>query len=152
MPNLKPRFDVFTLVEWTAAIAFICALMAGSGGRAAWTTDFKSLPRDDSALLSWLEEMDRKDVTVTRQNNSITLEVKHGILTGIFITGIFSDFDRLPKPSWQELGYPPPQGMSGSASWTWFSGSAYLWIVGFGILILLGRIRKRFITPQAVGS
>jgi hypothetical protein len=138
---MKFRFDVFTIVEWTAAIAFICALLAGSGGKAAWTTDFKRLPPDDSALLSWLEEADRKDVTVSREDNSVTLEVETGV-----ISGVFNSLKGLPKPPWQELGYPLPQGTRGSTSWTLFSGSAYLWIIGFGLLILLGQVR-RYIKP-----
>ena len=141
MAKNRLRFDLFAVLEWTAGIAVICALLIGASGRAAWTTDFKSLPQDDSTLLSWLEEQNRKDVMVTRANNSITLEMKTGALTGLF-----NSFDGLPNPSWQELGYSTPQGMGGSTSWTLFSGSSYVWIVGFGVLILLGQIRRRFIT------
>jgi hypothetical protein len=139
----KPHYDLFAIVEWTAAIAFICSLLAGSGGKATWTSDFSSLPPDDSTLLSWLEERDRQDVDVSRENNSVTLEASTGV-----VAGILSSFNALPKPPWQELGYPPPQGMRGSTSWKLFTGSTYLWITGFGILLLLGQIRRRYIKPR----
>ena len=137
MRSNKPRFDLFAIVEWTAAIAFICALLAGSAGTTAWTTHFKSLPPDDSNLLAWLEQQERRDVKVTREGNSISLEMKTGVLAGIL-----ARIGDLPSPPWEELGYPVPQGMGGSTSWTLFSGSAYLWIVGFGILFLLGYLRR----------
>jgi hypothetical protein len=94
MAKSKLRFDLFAVLEGTAGIAVICVLLTGASGRAAWTTDFKSLPQDDSILLSWLEEQNRKDVMVTRANNSITLEMKTGSLTGLF-----NSFDGLPNPS-----------------------------------------------------
>ncbi len=134
MPKNKLRFDMFTIVQWTAAIAFICA--AGASGRVTWTSYFKSLPLDDSSLMSWLEAQGRNDVTVTREDNSVTLKAR---------TNIFNGFERLPFPPWQELGYLRP---SGSTRWRMLSGSAYLWIAGLGVLIVLGQIRRRYIKPS----
>ena len=142
MARNKLSFDLFAMLEWTAVIAFLCALLAGSGGKATWTSDFKSLPPDDSTLLSWLEEQGRNDVIVTREGHSVTLQAQSGA-----VAGIFNAFDSLPKPPWQELGYMSLQGVRGLTQWTMFNGSPYLWLTGFGVLIALGLIRRRYIKP-----
>lgn len=143
MSLAKPRYDLFSLMEWTAAIAFLLALVGGSGGSASWRYDFTTLPDDDSALQSWLTEQDRRDVRLTRADRSIVLETNTRFLAG------FPGFDSLPKPPWNQLGYSNPQGQGGSFTWTAFSGSIYLWLSGFGILFALGFIRRRYFTPSA---
>lgn len=141
MRLFKPRFDLFALLEWTAAIGFLFALTAGAGGTVSWTTDFASLPIDDSALQAWLSEQNRRDVRVIREENSIALERNR--------TSMFDqvDFNTMPKPPWTELGYPAPQGMHGSFEWHAFSGSPFVWISGFTVIILLHWIRRRYVEP-----
>jgi hypothetical protein len=141
MVKNKPRFDLFAILEWTAAIAFVCALCAGAGGKSAWTADFTSLPADDSQLQAWLESNGHRNVLISRERNSVTL-VSH---SGVF-SGIRRAFN-VPKPPWQNLGYGKLLGMRGSMQWTMFSGSPYLWLAGLGVLIALGLIRRRYIKP-----
>jgi hypothetical protein len=83
MTKNNPRFDLFALLEWTAAIAFLCALLAGAGRSSVWTWNFKSLPADDSALRAWLESQNRNDVIVSRDGNSVTLTSQTGVFVGL---------------------------------------------------------------------
>ena len=131
----RRQFDLFLLLEWIAAIAFLAALLSGAGSKSSWTTEFASLPADDTALEAWLNEHEYGRVRLSRDDSSITLQKE----TRLFP---FATFEQLPNPPWQELGYPAPNGKRGSINWTLFHGSSYLWIVGFGILIGLGQLRR----------
>jgi hypothetical protein len=73
MSKSNPRFDLFATLEWTAAIAFLCALCAGAGSSAVWTWQFKTLPPDDSNLRVWLEKNERQEVVVSREGTLVTL-------------------------------------------------------------------------------
>jgi hypothetical protein len=139
MAKKNPRFDLFAILEWTAAIAFLCALCAGAGGSSTWTWRFTSLPADDLKLRSWLDSQDRKDVIISRAGNTVTLSSQTGIFAGI--RKVFG----IPNPPWQQLGYLSLQKMSGSAKWSIFRASPYLWLAGFGVLIALGLFRRRYI-------
>jgi hypothetical protein len=44
MVKNKLRFGLFALIEWTAGIAVICALLAGASGRAERCTLIVRLP------------------------------------------------------------------------------------------------------------
>ena len=140
MPK-KPRFDLFSLLECTAAIAFLAALLGGSGGVTSWSYQFTKLPPDDSALETWLDEHGHDNVKLSRDETSVKIVEKSSLFTRV-------SFDQSPTPPWQEMGYSPPTSTNISISWTMFSGSPYLWLIGFGILILLGVIRRRFITKK----
>ena len=65
-------------------------------------------------------------------------------------TGVLNDagIRGLPKPPWTELGYPSPTGARGRFNWTLFSGSTYLWLSGFGVLLILGQVRKAVIRAR----
>ena len=136
----RPRFDLFSLLEWIAAIAFFFALLAGAEGTATWTSDFASLPADDSALHVWLSEQGRGDVSVKRQNNSIVLEMDTTTLASL------RHFASLPKPPWTQIGYQVPQGFAGSFSGRPFNGSTWLWLSGIGILVALHWYRRRYLS------
>jgi hypothetical protein len=124
-------------LEWTAAIAFFCALLAGANGSSSWTWTFANLPANDSLLRSWLESQNRSDVVVSRDGNSVTLLSATGVLAGIR--------NNVPQVPWPQLGYVSMQKMSGSTKWSLFSGSPYLWLAGFGVLMALGIFRRRYI-------
>ena len=140
MAKKNRRFDLFSILEWTAAIGFFCALLAGSGGYSTWTWKFQTLPPDDLNLCSWLDSQNRSDVTISRNGNWVTLSAETGIFGGM------RDAFGIPKPPWQQLGYLSIQSMGGSAKWKMFSGSPYLWLVGIGMLVALSLFRRRYIT------
>jgi hypothetical protein len=137
MGTAKRQFDLLLLLEWMAAIAFLAALLAGSAFEAWWTTEFfATLPADDSALETWLDEQGHDSIRVWRDGSSITLQKRNRFVP-------IDSLSELPKPPWQALGYPALKGMRGGAHWRLFSGSPYLWIVGFGLLIGLRFYRSR---------
>jgi hypothetical protein len=142
----RRQFDLWALLEWTAAVAFIAALLAGSSGAASWTFDFAQLPADDLTLQRWLDEQGHRDVQVLRDGLSVKLRSEQSVW--LFANPTF--VNQLPQPPWPELGYLAPHAMRGATSWTLFSGSTYLWIVGFGVLLLLGHIRRRSLSAAAV--
>jgi hypothetical protein len=127
------------MLEWTAVVAFLVALLARSNGQATWSFDFAQLPADDSALVRWLERRGHRDVRVLRDGLTIKFESQQS--AWVFTDPSFAS--QLPRPPWTELGYIVPHAMRGTSNWTFLSGSPYLWIVGFGILLLLGHFRRR---------
>ncbi len=134
----KRQFDLPLFLQWIAAIAFVVALLTGSGGSGAWTYDFAALPVDDTSLIQWLDSRGHRYVRVSRLGNSISLWMP---------TGVWRSTDdaiqRLPSPPWQQLGYPAPGVMRRSSTVAIISGSPYLWLMGFAILIGLGFWRSR---------
>jgi hypothetical protein len=135
----RRQFDLWILLEWTAAVAFLAALVSGSHGQVSWFYEFAQLPADDRALESWLEGQGHHDVQVIRNGQVI-------LLRSIRRSWEFADPSfafGMPRPPWSQLGYPAPRAMRGTSSWVTFSNSPYLWIVGLGTMTLLAFFRRR---------
>ena len=140
MSSGRFRFDLFSLLEWTAGIAFVCALLAASGGRGVFTYTFARMPPDDAALVAWLEDWNVKGVTVTRSGEELAVSWSMSVWSSLR-----HDQFSMPHPPWKQLGYSGPGSVRYSSQWSMFGGSTWLWLSGLGILIALHMVRKRFI-------
>lgn len=132
------RFDLYTLIEWTAGIAFLCALLVGSGGTTRHAFRFTTVPTNDSQLHRWLEEQGNAATEFHRIDNSIIFSSETSLFDGV-------DFDSstMPRPPWNELGYAGLQSLEASHQWAMFSAPTAVWIVGLTILVTLGLLRRR---------
>jgi len=133
----KLRFDLFIMLEWMAGICFALALFAGFSREDSRTYQFTSLPSNDTALEDWLVKNARGAVSLSRKANSVTIEQKS--------TGFPIRHENLPKPPWEDLGYSGQALMASSSGLRLYNASGVVWLIGFGILIALGQIRKRYI-------
>jgi hypothetical protein len=143
MPLKRPRFDLFTLIEATAAIALLCALLAGGGTAIHWTARFTALPGDDTALRDWLRNEGFQSVVVEREDEALTVHWWERSLKSRM---------REPEVPWQKLGYSDPATLRWSYRVTLFSCAIYLWIGGFAFLVLLSQFRKRYLSATPFES
>jgi hypothetical protein len=149
MMKRNGQFDLLAMLEWTAVCAFVFALFAGSGGKVSWTVDFTTLPPNDVALRQWLDQNRHARIELTRSDLSVTLVHRTG-WSSVFTNDI--GFSSIPHPPWKQLGYGVQTGIRGSNSWQMFSGSMYLWLAGFAILIGLGIFRRRWVRNPVTRS
>ena len=103
------QFDLFSVLEWTAAIAFVVAVLSGAGAQISWTYRFSTLPSDDVALEKWLVQNDNGNIRVKRHEDTVTLEKRSRAFMPV-------RFDDLPRPPWQDLGYAGAKGQGGSTT------------------------------------
>ena len=140
MPS-KFRFDLFTLLTWTAALGVAFAIISGFSEFRSVTWRFSSLPPDDAALDKWLVENGHAGVTVERKSKFVTFETRNPALPGGALV--------LPhQVPWEGLGYRSPEVDGGSSGLTVFGTSIYPWLVGFGVLVALHFLRRRFTTSS----
>ncbi|MBW3599204.1 MAG: hypothetical protein KY475_18275 [Planctomycetes bacterium] len=135
-----PRFDLFSVLEAMAGIAFFCALLAGSGGRAEWTYRFSRMPSNDLGLLDWMADQGMENVAIAREELTLAITWRRSAWS-VLTDGFFPTLDA----PWRKLGYSQPAIMSGASHWTMFGGSAWLWLSGLGILITLHLVRTRWL-------